>query len=143
MNVQCDARNMRDVGFPDTETIRTALLLASRAPSVHNSQPWRWRVYESALELFAEPSLQLRSVDPDGRGLILSSGAALNHCVVALAALGWQSRVRRLPDPSDANHLATIEVCRREAEQVDVTLAAAIPRRRTDRRHYSRWPVSA
>ncbi|MGH3970667.1 MAG: Acg family FMN-binding oxidoreductase, partial [Mycobacterium sp.] len=65
------------------------------------------------------------------------------HCVVALAALGWQSKARRLPDPSDANHLATIEVCAREAEQVDVMLAAAIPRRRTDRRHYSRWPVSA
>ena len=30
--------------FPDVETIRSALMLAVRAPSVHNSQPWLWRV---------------------------------------------------------------------------------------------------
>lgn len=131
----------RAVRFPDTETIRTALLLASRAPSVHNSQPWRWRVRESVLELFADPSMRLPTVDPDGRGLTLSCGAALNHCVVALSALGWQAKVHRLPDPSDRDHLASIEMCPREAEQVDVALAAAIPRRRTDRRYYSDWPV--
>ncbi|HEU4360064.1 MAG TPA: nitroreductase family protein [Mycobacterium sp.] len=128
--------------FPGAETLTTALLLAARAPSVHNSQPWRWRVREPALELFAEPSLQLPSIDPDGRDLMLSCGAVLNHCVVALAALGWQAKVHRLPDPAEPDHLATIEVYPRAAEQVDVVLAAAIPRRRTDRRRYSCWPVA-
>jgi nitroreductase len=110
---------------------------------VHNSQPWRWQVRDSTLELFANPRLQLPNIDPDGRGLMLSCGTALHHCVVALAALGWQSKVHRLPDAADSTHLATIEVSPREAEQVDVVLAAAIPRRRTDRRHYSSWPVAA
>jgi nitroreductase len=127
--------------FPNAETIRTALLLAARAPSVHNSQPWRWRVHESTLDLFADPSLRLPNVDPDGRDLTLSCGAALHHCVVALAALGWQCKVHRRPDAFDSSHLASIELFPREAEQADVTLAAAIPRRRTDRRHYSAWPV--
>lgn len=129
------------VNFPNVETIRNALQLATRAPSLHNSQPWRWQVDWSALNLFADPSRQLPSTDPEGRGLILSCGAALNHCVVALAALGWQSRVRHLPDRTDQNYLASIEVYPREAEQVDITLAAAIPRRRTDRRHFGSWPV--
>lgn len=128
--------------FPDAETIQTAMLLAARAPSVHNSQPWRWRVGASTLDLFANPSLQLRNIDPDGRDLMLSCGSALQHCVVALAALGWQAKVHRLPDPADSAHLATIELYPREPEQVDVALAAAIPRRRTDRRHYSDWPVA-
>lgn len=26
--------------FPDTETIREVLTLATRAPSIHNTQPW-------------------------------------------------------------------------------------------------------
>lgn len=133
----------QDGGFPDTETVTTALLLAARAPSIHNSQPWRWRVAESALDLFADPGLQLRNVDPDGRDLLLSCGAALQHAVVAFAALGWQAKVHRLPDPSDGDHLARIELFPRDAQQVDVALAAAIPRRRTDRRHYSCWPVAA
>ena len=34
-----------------------------------------------------------------------------------------------------------MEVYRRSTGEVDITLAAAIPRRRTDRRHYSSWSV--
>ncbi|OBI03905.1 NAD(P)H nitroreductase [Mycolicibacter heraklionensis] len=141
-------------GHPDAatvrETIRTALLLAARAPSVHNSQPWRWRVYPDLpaprLDLYVEPDLQLRNIDPDGRGMILSCGAALHHCVVALAALGQQVKVHRLPDPARPNLLASIELGvqgpQPDVSQVDVALAAAIPRRRTDRRFFSGWPVA-
>ncbi|PRC61504.1 NAD(P)H nitroreductase, partial [Mycobacterium sp. ITM-2017-0098] len=39
------------------------------------------------------------------------------------------------------DHLAALELRRYPAADLDVTLAAAIPRRRTDRRHYSAWPV--
>jgi nitroreductase len=128
--------------FPDVETIRTALTMASRAPSVHNTQPWRWRVGTTSLHLYSDASLQLPNTDPDGRDLILSCGAALNHCVIALAAVGWHAKVVRLPTPVDPDHLAAIELSPRSADHLDIMLAAAIPRRRTDRRHYSFWPVS-
>jgi nitroreductase len=127
--------------FPDLETVRTALALAIRAPSVHNTQPWRWRVGEQNLHLYAERSLQLRYTDPDSRDLIISCGATLNHCTLALAALGWQCKVHRLPNPTDPYHLASIEVQRWSPSEADVALAAAIPRRRTDRRLYSPWRV--
>ncbi|RUP05591.1 MAG: NAD(P)H nitroreductase [Mycobacterium sp.] len=127
--------------FPDEGTIRTVLTLASRAPSVHNTQPWRWRVHTSSLHLYSDTSRQLPHTDPDGRDLILSCGAALNHCVTALAAVGWQAKVSRLPNPADPSHLAAIEVIPQVPDQRDIVLAAAMPRRRTDRRHYSFWPV--
>jgi nitroreductase len=128
--------------FPDVETVRSALALAGRAPSVHNSQPWRWRVGEHSLHLYSDPGLHLTHIDPAGRDLMLSCGAALNHCVVAFAALGWQSKIHRFPNPAEPDHIASIELYRYPATDVDVTLAAAIPRRRTDRRHYNAWPVS-
>jgi nitroreductase len=128
--------------FPDVTTLRTVLTLANRAPSIHNTQPWRWRVTTASLELYAEPDMQLCSTDPDGRDMIISCGAALHHCVVALAAMGWQAKVHRLPDPDDPRHLATIEVQPQVPDQADIALAAAIPRRRTDRRAYSSWPVA-
>ncbi|NVN52263.1 Dinucleotide-utilizing enzymes involved in molybdopterin and thiamine biosynthesis family 2 [Mycolicibacterium hippocampi] len=127
--------------FPDSETIGAALSLAVRAPSVHNSQPWQWRLGDGSVHLYANPELLLPHTDPDGRDLMLSCGATLNHCVVALAALGWQSKVHRFPNPAAPNHLAVLELHRYPAADVDVALAAAIPRRRTDRRHYSSWPV--
>ncbi|MBN3508735.1 nitroreductase family protein [Mycolicibacterium septicum] len=127
--------------FPDAVTIRSALSLAVRAPSVHNTQPWLWRVGESSLHLYADTAVHLQRTDPDSRDLILSCGAALNHCVVALAALGWGSKVHRFPNPADANHVASIELHRYQPAEVDISLAAAIPRRRTDRRHYNSWPV--
>jgi nitroreductase len=129
--------------FPDRETIHTVLSLATRAPSVHNSQPWRWCVGSQSLQLYADTTRHLPSTDPDRRDLMLSCGASLHHCVVALAALGWQTRIHRFPNPDEPEHLAAVEVYRHPGTELDITLAAAIPRRRTDRRHYSSWPVPA
>lgn len=127
--------------FPDLDTIRTALFLATRAPSVHNSQPWLWRVGDETLHLYGDQSRQLASTDPDQRDLLLSCGASLHHAVVGLAAMGWQSTITRMPNPADPQHLASIRVRRQDPAELDVTLAAAIPRRRTDRRLYGDWPV--
>lgn len=127
--------------FPDEGTIRTVLALASRAPSVHNTQPWRWLVGEESVHLYADLDRQLPNTDPDGRDLIVSCGAALNHCAIAFAAVGWQTKINRLPNPDDPSHLAAIELSRSAADTVDIALAAAIPRRRTDRRHYNSWTV--
>jgi nitroreductase len=128
--------------FPDRATIRTALTMAVRAPSVHNIQPWMWRVGENSIHLYSNPSLQLPNTDPDKRDLMISCGIALNHCIVAFAALGWLAKARRFPNPADSSHLAAIELEPYPATEVDIALSAAIPRRRTDRRHYSSKPVS-
>lgn len=127
--------------FPDRRTIETVLSLATRAPSIHNSQPWRWRVGADTLRLYAETDRALPQADPDSRDLLLSCGAALHHAVVGFAALGWQATVTRFPDPERPDHLATMRVRPCTAAGSDVPLAAAIPRRRTDRRMFSAWGV--
>lgn len=129
------------LALPDPETMRAVLTLATQAPSMHNTQPWRWRVGPDNLSLFADPSRHLRHADPDRRGLLVSCGATLHHCTVALAAMGWHSRLERLPDPADPHHLASFTVGAQPPGELDVTLAGAIGRRRTDRRTYSSWPV--
>ncbi|OBG17523.1 NAD(P)H nitroreductase [Mycolicibacterium celeriflavum] len=128
--------------FPDVDAIRTALSLATRAPSVHNSQPWLWKVGEESLHLYADRSRHLPSTDADQRDLIVSCGISLHHAVVGLAALGWRTKVHRFPNPADRNHLASLELTGSEPSASDVALAAAIPQRRTDRRHFSYWPIS-
>ena len=123
--------------------LRTAAQAASQAPSVHNTQPWRWRLGPEQLELFAERERQLKIADPAGRLLTISCGAALHHTLVTLAAAGWVTRVSRLPD-DDPDHLATVRLdARGPADPHAQQLAEAIPKRRTDRRSPSAQPVPA
>lgn len=129
------------MSLPDPAALRVVLTMATQAPSVHNSQPWHWRIGPTSLSLYADPSRQLRHVDPDRRNLLVSCGTTLHHCVVALAATGWRAKVTRMPNPADSDHLATIDVVEQPAGDLDFMLAAAIGRRRTDRRIYSSWPV--
>ncbi len=128
--------------FPDAETLRTVLSLATRAPSVHNSQPWYWKVGDESLHLYADRSRHLAKTDADERDLMVSCGMALHHAIVALAAVGWRARVHRFPNPADPDHLASFEVSPADPITADIALAAAIPQRRTDRRHFGPWPVS-
>ncbi|MEV0702792.1 hypothetical protein AB0I53_33405 [Saccharopolyspora sp. NPDC050389] len=120
---------------PSQETVRSALALACRAPSVHNSQPWRWKVAEHSVHLYLDSSRLLPVLDPTGREMVISCGAALNHARIAFAAEGWKLRVHRLPNPAQPDHLASIEFTRLdEVDEHVVTLAAAAATRRSDRR---------
>ncbi|GAY16992.1 nitroreductase family protein [Mycobacterium sp. shizuoka-1] len=130
-----------DSELPDKATVEAALALAVRAPSVHNSQPWRWRIGEQSVHLYADPTRHLPRIDPDRRDLMLSCGVALHHFSVALSALGWAAQVHHLPNPADPEHLASVEILGPAQAEQDIALAAAIPRRRTDRRWFSSWPV--
>lgn len=129
--------------LPDRNTIHTALSLATRAPSMRESQPWLWRVSSDSLHLYADPGRCGGGTDAEDRDAVLSCGASLHHCVVALAALGWRTEVVRMPDVTEPDRLADLKFFRHPAGALDYVLAAAIPRRRSDWRPYSSWVVSA
>ena len=115
--------------------------LATRAPSVHNTQPWLWRSSETGLELFADWSRQLIRADPEGRDLLISCGAALHHLQIAAAALGWTADVRRCPDPDYPRLLAAITFAPREPSADAARQLTYLTDRQTDRRRFASWPV--
>ncbi|MDO3646296.1 Acg family FMN-binding oxidoreductase [Nocardia mangyaensis] len=119
---------------PDEPTMRAALLRGCRAPSVHNSQPWRWFFDGARLHLFSDPERQLPVADPQGRQLVISCGAVLDHVRTVFAALGWHTDVVRLPDLAHPDLLATIEFRPWDDPSTSTTAhAAAVERRYTDR----------
>jgi hypothetical protein len=122
-------------------SVLTALTLANRAPSVHNSQPWRWRFGRGSLHLYADLRRWLPATDPDGRDVLLSCGAVLHHVTVALAATEIRATVHRLPNPDEPDHLAAVELTPGTCTATELALAGAISRRRTDRRRFDNWPV--
>ncbi|MCG8915555.1 nitroreductase family protein [Actinokineospora sp. PR83] len=122
---------------PDEETLRAAVRMACWAPSVHNTQPWRWRLSAGAVHLFADRDRALPATDPDGRDLLISCGAALHHLRVALAAFGWATSTTRMPDRADPDHLAAVTTRRAVSDQGGMADAVAITRRHSDRRAYT------
>ncbi|MEV6971284.1 nitroreductase [Hamadaea sp. NPDC051192] len=133
------ANTNTDAPVPDI--LAHAAETASAAPSIHNSQPWRWEVDGDRLELYAERSRQLTATDPEGRMLTISCGTSLHHARLALAGWGWQAEVDRFPD-GDGDLLARIRLAgaipiTAEAEQ----LLRTIGHRHTDRRPVANRPV--
>lgn len=118
--------------FPDRHTVDTVLALTAYAPRLFSSPPWRWQADADHLHLFADPPVP--QYDSGSRGLLLSCGAALQHCIVGLAASGWQSHVRRLPDPAQPDLLATVTMRPASVNTSDIGLAAAI-----GFRHSEQW----
>jgi len=127
----------------EPQAIRDAVMLACRAPSLHNSQPWHWVAERGQLQLFADPKAVVQTIDRSGREMILSCGAMLDHLRVAMAVAGWDTAVDRFPDSRDADHLATLEFSPLgSVSDVDRQRAGAILRRRTDRLPFAaprRW----
>jgi hypothetical protein len=112
---------------------------ATRAPSIHNTQPWRFTASAERLEVRLDRDRALPVLDPSGRQQVISCGIAVEFAVVALAAAGSAAEVDLLPDPADPDHLATVRLTgSHEASADDRALAEAI-----DRRHTVRAPFQA
>ena len=126
------------------EVLRLAVARAALAPSVHNTQPWQFRLTADCLELRADRSRRLAVLDPTCRQLVISCGCALFNARVLLASAGYHTAVRRMPDPSDPDLLARLTVVEDgPAESAIAPLNAVVERRQTNRRQFSIEPVPA
>jgi nitroreductase len=128
-------------GSVTSSAARTALESAARvslrAPSVFNTQPWRWHIRGEEMRLWSDPERRLGVTDAEGRLLLLSCGGALHHARMAFGAQGWQTQIDRLPDERQPDLLATVRVVGHgPPDPLAARLAGAISRRRTDRRAF-------
>jgi len=117
--------------------------LAARAPSVHNTQPWAFRVVDGpAIELRADLARRLPVEDPNGREMHLSCGAALFGLRLACRSFGFSPVVEVQPDPVDATLLARVTLrASLPAQRGERELVAAMGRRHTHRRGFSEEAV--
>ena len=66
---------------------------AVKAPSGHNTQPWKFRQNESAVEVYPDFDRRLPVVDPDDRELFVSLGCAVENLCLAAQTKGYKSAV--------------------------------------------------
>jgi hypothetical protein len=115
---------------------------ALNAPSVHNTQPWRFHHGQHEMSISANNERQLRVADPSGREMMISCGAALFNMRVALRYLGWVPKVRVLPDHDLPNLVARVAWDQQvPALGYEKELFEQITRRRTHRGGFDPTPL--
>jgi nitroreductase len=114
---------------------------AARAPSVHNTQPWRFRISRYAIELHADPRRKLQ-VDAAGREMVISCGAALFGMRLAMRSLGYLPVVELLPDPAQLRLLARVSLGRAAPMTArERRMLEAVPHRHTHRGPFAPGPL--
>jgi len=66
---------------------------AAKAPSGHNTQPWKFEVNESQIILKPNFDRRLKVVDADDHALFISLGCALENLLLSAKAHGFRTRV--------------------------------------------------
>ena len=126
----------------DERLARQVVELATRAPSLHNTQPWRFVAGNAKLDLYADRTRQLAVLDPRGRQLTISCGAALGFAELAVCALGYSHSTELVPDEDD-DHLARLRIGPLAPAGADeLALVREIGRRRTVRDRFDGVPLT-
>ncbi|MDX6225821.1 MAG: hypothetical protein QOE64_2197 [Frankiales bacterium] len=131
---------MRSQLLPDqvTRVVERAVL----APSIHNSQPWRFHYDGDAIEVWADRSRRLAGVDPTGRQLAISVGGAAEYAALALRAEGYDVHCEVLPDPERPDLLAQLTPLRpHTVDAVTRALVHCMTRRTTYRAAFDPRPI--
>lgn len=129
-------------GRTERETWESLLEYAVTAPSGHNTQPWRFRIVDDGLHLYADRRRALPVVDPQDRELVMSCGAALGQLEVAMRHFGHAGAITTFPDPSDPDLLAAAALGEEHTPRPsDHRLFEAIDRRHTHRADFEERAV--
>jgi hypothetical protein len=121
-----------------TSALRRAAVRATFAPSIHNTQPWRFLLREGGLSVYADRGRQLKTLDPASRQLMISCGSALMNARVSIAASGYGARVERYPDVAQPDLVARITTT--DDQDMSAGFAAldgVVELRQTNRRRFS------
>ncbi len=115
--------------------------MAARAPSVHNTQPWRFKVSQQVIELYADTGRKLQA-DPLGREMLISCGAAVFGLRLGVRSLGYLPVVELLPDPARLRLLARVRPGRAAAmTAAERKMLEAVPHRHTHRGPFEPDPL--
>jgi nitroreductase len=126
-------------GYTEAD-LRRAVTAAVRAPSLHNSQPWRFRLRDGCVEVLLDRGRLVPVADPAGWGARIACGAATFNARLALATAGRPAQVRFRPEPDDPDLLARLRPGpARPPTYAEERLFTAVPLRRSNRQPF--WPT--
>ena len=145
-NVPTDPWRIREEHFRASLAAKEKMTFLVRwavlAPSTRNTQPWRFRVADDAVFLYADRGRQQPIADPEARELHLSLGAALENLIIAGERFGYSALVEYDPDPFEPDLVASVAFHPGgEVSPHRWGLFAALGDRSTDRQSFDPRPI--
>lgn len=117
--------------------VQSAILAANP----HNTQPWLFQVSDQQIELYADTSRHLGTMDPFLREMHIGLGCAIENMMITAAVVGFdaeltfeEGQLSAIPENPGLEKVATITLAPAEAKPS--ALFDAIPNRHTNRYNY-------
>ncbi len=108
---------------------------AIKAPSGHNTQPWKFENIQDGIKIHPDFARALPVVDADNHALYISLGCALENIIIAASKRGYGSKVIY---PADANSGITVKLNYVDADSnIEDNLFDYIAKRQVNRSKYS------
>jgi hypothetical protein len=108
----------------------TMVSYAVKAPSGHNTQPWKFKIFDNSIEIVPDSTKALPAVDGNNRELFVSLGCALENLCIAARHLGYMTHVR------EQNALGILVHLEKTTDGEDDPLFYQIEKRQTNRSVY-------
>lgn len=109
---------------------------ASKAPSGHNTQPWKFHITDSTITVLPNLEVALPVVDRNNRELFISLGCAVENLCIAASYLGYTTHV------IECSIKAIIIELRKNDLTIEDSLFHQIEKRQTNRNIYNGNKIS-
>jgi nitroreductase len=141
-----DPWSLRAEHFPAqgmvTDKLRFLVRYAVLAPSMRNTQPWRFEVKASRISLYVDHSRRQRQADPHERDLYISVGCALENLLIAAAHFGFGREIVYFPLSEEDELVAQMSFTSEgTAAARPSPLFKALTQRRTNHGRYDGRPL--
>ena len=134
---------VREKDFPVNQKINNQLKFLLRyailAPSGHNSQPWKFKIDENKLQVWADLEQSRKEIDPENRELYISVGCAITNLEVAAKNFGLVWEENWWPQASTPNLVIEMEFLNAKRNYGEIgVLFGAINKRSTSREKFEK-----
>lgn len=118
------------------QDLRKLANFAIKAPSGHNTQPWKFKMEVNSISIFPDYERILPFADPDNHELFISLGCALENLVIAASQFGYYTNIEmKMKDPFKESIL--VKLSPGNVEKNDI-LFKSIEIRQSTRNKYNR-----
>jgi hypothetical protein len=147
-SINTKAWYVNDKDFPTEgskhDQLQFVLQYAVLAPSFYNSQPWRFSITDSQINVCVNKNNWLRTADPEQREFYISAGCALENLLIALEHFNMGHQIAYFPERGNDEWVARVKVVYKDESSAlsDPAMFKAIAKRHTNHHRYDSNPIT-